>query len=95
MGRIAREIRMATDSLGENSLAEEELPTAGDISRILRLKPDKVKKRLKILLKEGVVEPVSYTPKRYRFDYYRLQQLDESSELYPVLMGAASPYRIH
>jgi predicted ArsR family transcriptional regulator len=94
LGKIARQIRLATDSLPTESLPEEGLPTASDISRELRLDPEKVKKRLKILLREGIVQPVSYTPKRYRFNYYQLKTLEKSSELYFLFRSEESPYCI-
>ncbi|MEB3287320.1 MAG: hypothetical protein VKJ04_07440 [Vampirovibrionales bacterium] len=82
-----------SDSLSRN-LALESLPTAIDIAKQLRLDADLVKKKLKILKQEGLVQATSFSPKRYRFDRYHLAHLDEESVLYPLFCGESPSHAL-
>ncbi len=72
---------------------EECLPTAPDLARHLNLKLDKMKKKLKWLLQTGLLEAVSYTPKRYRLDMYHMSRLAHQPSI-SFLFEPDSPYAI-
>jgi DNA-binding Lrp family transcriptional regulator len=84
--QIAQEILRATRELDDaDGFADEaSLPSATDLARSLNLKIDKVKKRIRQLVHDNVIRPVSFSPKRYRFDLYALRHLPEDS-LYRLL----------
>lgn len=73
--------------------AETCLPTAPELARHLNMKLDKLKKKLKWLLSAGVLESVSYAPKRYRLDVYRLRHRESDPEV-AFLIHPDSSYSI-
>lgn len=82
--QLAQFILDATLALENDAILPEELPGSSDIARQLGLDTELVKKKLKILKHEGLVQTLTYSPKRYRFDHYQLKRLPEDSELYPL-----------
>lgn len=92
--RIAGEILRATDEWSSGDKLEECLPTAAELARQFDVKLEKLKKKLRILRQENLIQSVSASPKRYRFDRYALREMAEEHPLYEALLGADSPYRI-
>lgn len=64
---------------------EQAFPTAQELAKMLRLNPDEVKKRLKILLKLDYAQIVNYTPKRYRVDGLLAKALAQEADLEQAL----------
>ncbi|MCE3235652.1 MAG: hypothetical protein K0Q50_1832 [Vampirovibrio sp.] len=92
--QLAGEIRIATDNLNAGECLEDDLPTASDLARRLNYRLETVKKKLRILKEEGLIQPVTVTPKRYRFNYWALKSLDEEHVLYSLFCEPESPYFI-
>lgn len=92
--QLAGEIRTVTDRLNIGDCLEDDLPTAADLARRLNYRLETVKKKLRILKEEGLIQPVSLTPKRYRFNYWALKSLDEGHILYSLFCEPESPYFI-
>lgn len=92
--QLAAEIRTATDRLSAGDCLEDDLPTAADLARRLNYRLETVKKKLRLLKEEGLVQSVSVTPKRYRFNYWALKSLDESHILFTLFCEPDSPYYI-
>lgn len=65
-----------------NSLADQ-APTAPELARETGLKLDVVKKKLKQLLANSLVEAISYTPKRYRLNSYYIAHHPEEPACLP------------
>ena len=97
--RIARHIFDVTLAVKHQPQAfggmeDERLPTANDIARALKYDVERVKKRLKLLIRDNLIQTLGYAPKRYRFDLYNLSALPESSPLYEALADPASPWHL-
>ena len=94
LSQLAQFILDATLAFENETIMEEELPSAADMGRQLGLDTELVKKKLKLLKHEGLIQALSYSPKRYRFDHYQLNHLSESSELYPIFLDPDTPYAL-
>lgn len=70
------------------------LPSASELAKSQRMDLDAVKKRLQRLKNEGFIQPVSFSPKRYRFIPWQLTQLTPEDELFSVFCEEDSPYFI-
>lgn len=73
-------IQISTAELKEHEFAEEVLPSSQDIARETGYKLDKVKKKLKELTKSGLINTVSFSPKRYRFNQFEYDSLADDNE---------------
>lgn len=89
---VARFVLEATESFQAGDLSQDDLPSAADVARALGLDTDVVKKKLKILKEDELVQAISVTPKRYRFNFYAFNALEEDSELYDLFLNSDSPY---
>jgi hypothetical protein len=76
ISQLAREIVDATERMGDGTWVEDDLPTAADLARKLNYRIDVVKKKLRLLKEAGLIQPISVTPKRYRFNAWALKSLD-------------------
>lgn len=83
--RLTGEIRAATLLLDESDCMSEALPTAAELARKLNYRLDTVKKKLKVLKDEGLIQSVGMTPKRYRFNAWALRSLPPEHLLYTLL----------
>lgn len=61
-------------------------PTALEIARRHNLKLDIVKKNLNILLKLGIVQSVSINPKRWKFNEYNFNRMDNDDPMYQLIL---------
>ncbi len=59
--------------------------TAVELSRILDLNIDCVKKSLKILYDKGIIKVKGLNPKYWTFDNYNFQRMDENDEIFMLL----------
>lgn len=92
--RLVREIHEASERFNAGECLEEDLPTAADLARKYNYRLETVKKKLRVLKDNGLIHPVSMTPKRYRFDPWALKSLDESHPLFILLCEPESPHFI-
>jgi DNA-binding transcriptional MocR family regulator len=92
--RLAREILSATERFQEDGQFEESLPSSADLSRTLNIKLETVKKKLRVLKDQGLIHPVSVSPKRYRFDTWALRELDEAHPFFTLFCEPESPYHL-
>lgn len=72
----------------------QDCPTAPEIVNYTGLKLDVVKKKLKQLSQFGVVEAISYTPKRYRLNTYELTPYTVNDTAMAVFADAESAYYV-
>lgn len=84
---LTTEILQASEALTQGDLLEDELPSASDLARKLNLKLEMVKKKLRILKGEGLIHPISFSPKRYRIDRYGVNHLSPEHPLYAVIFA--------
>jgi hypothetical protein len=73
---LVGKIRAATERLGDGG-AEEDLPTSASLARALDLRLENVKKKLRILKENEIIQVVGITPKRYRFNPWILKTMDD------------------
>lgn len=92
--KLAGEILSGTERYQSGDLQEEDLPTAADLARLLNYRLDTVKKKLRVLKDHHLIQPISMTPKRYRFNRWALTELAEDSPLYELFCEPDSPYYI-
>lgn len=59
--------------------------TAVELSKILGLPLDTVKKKLKILFTKGIAQVKGINPKVWKFNEYNFQRMDEDDEVYTLL----------
>lgn len=59
--------------------------TAVELSRLLDLNIDIVKKSLKILYDKGIIKVKGLNPKYWSFDNYNFQRMDENDEIFMLL----------
>lgn len=59
--------------------------TAVELSKLLGLPLDTVKKKLKILFSKGIVQVKGINPKVWKFNEYNFQRMDENDEVYTLL----------
>lgn len=78
---LVGEIRAATERLGDGG-QEEDLPTSASLARALDLRLENVKKKLRILKENEIIQVVGITPKRYRFNPWILKTMDDEHPLY-------------
>lgn len=92
--QLTGKILAASDCLHSGECLEEALPTAADLARQLNFRLENVKKKLKVLKEQGLIQPISVTPKRYRFNRWALKSVNEASPLYALFCEPDSPYYI-
>ena len=59
--------------------------TAVELSKVLNISLDVVKKKLKILYDHNIVRAIGINPKLWKFDEYSFQRMDEDDEVYRLL----------
>lgn len=72
---LDRIYKSTNDVENKELIAEEYLPTVGELARELGFKLDYVKKQLKYLKELRLINTVGMNPKRYRFDSYMFWEL--------------------
>jgi hypothetical protein len=92
--KLAKAILDATERFCNGACLEEEMPTAADLARQYNYRLDTVKKKLRVLKEHGLIQPISMTPKRYRFNQWSLKSLDEDHPFYELFCEPESPYYI-
>ena len=86
LSRLAQEIMYSTDRLSQDDGGvEDDLPTAADLARKLNYRLEVVKKKLRLLKEAELIQAVSHTPKRYRFNAWALKSMDEDHPYYHLL----------
>ncbi len=91
---LAQAILSATRQYKDGQYFEEDMPTAADMARKMRLKTDYVKKKLRLLASANLIEAISASPKRYRFNTYALRFLDDDDPLHILFCREGSPHYI-
>lgn len=86
------EIAQATDRLSGETCAETDLPTSAELARKFNFRLEAVKKKLRVLKAQGLIQAISMSPKRYRFERWALHHLDEESVLYRLFCTPDSPH---
>lgn len=92
--KLAGEILSASERFQAGELMEEGLPTAADLARLLNYRLETVKKKLRVLKENHLIHPISMTPKRYRFNRWALNDLQEGELLYTLFCEPESEYFI-
>ena len=59
--------------------------SAVELSRLLNINIDIVKKKLKILYEHNIVRVIGINPKLWKFDEYSFQRMDEDDPVYQLL----------
>lgn len=59
--------------------------SAVEISKLLNIPLDTVKKKLKILFEKNIVRVRGINPKLWKFDEYYFQRMDENDEVFRLL----------
>ncbi len=59
--------------------------TAVELSKVLNISLDVVKKKLKILYDHNIVRAIGINPKLWKFDEYSFQRMDEDDPVYQLL----------
>ena len=59
--------------------------TAVELSKVLNINLDIVKKKLKILYDHNIVRAIGINPKLWKFDEYSFQRMDEDDPVYQLL----------
>ncbi len=59
--------------------------TAVELSKLVEIPADTVKKKLKILLEKEIVRVCGINPKFWKFDEYNFQRMDEDDEVFKLL----------
>ncbi|MGN0192178.1 MAG: hypothetical protein ACI4CY_01460 [Candidatus Gastranaerophilaceae bacterium] len=65
--------------------ASDEGITAVELSKLVKLPLDTVKKKLKILYDKGIVRVKGLNPKFWKFDDYNFTKMPEDDEVYRLL----------
>ncbi len=93
--QLAREILAGTEACHAENMAgnllEDSLPSAADLARKLNYRLETVKKKLRVLKENHLIQPISMTPKRYRFNRWALRDLEPDSLLYELFCDPDSP----
>ncbi len=63
----------------------EEGISAVELSKLLGMPSDTVKKKLKILLDRNIVRAYGINPKYWKFDEYNFQRMDEDDDVFKLL----------
>lgn len=90
-GRLVGEILTGTERYQSDEMLEEALPTAADLARKLNYRLETVKKKLRVLKDNHLIQSVSMTPKRYRFNHWALSELETDSPLFALFCDPESP----
>lgn len=88
--RLLGAIREATERFCAGDCLEDELPTAADLARRFNYRLETVKKKLRVLKEQELIQAVTHTPKRYRFNAWVFNSMDEDHPLYAILDTANS-----
>lgn len=59
--------------------------TAVELSKLVKLPPETVKKKLAILKSKDIVKVKGINPKYWKFNEYNFQRMDEDDEIYKLL----------
>ncbi|MCM1338212.1 MAG: hypothetical protein NC191_00900 [Muribaculaceae bacterium] len=59
--------------------------TAVELSKLVNIPPDIVKKKLTILKEKDIVKVKGINPKYWKFNEYNFQRMDEDDEIYRLL----------
>lgn len=59
--------------------------SAVELSKILKMPLETVKKKLKVLYDKGIVRVRGINPKLWKFDEFNFQRMDEDDEVYRLL----------
>ncbi len=90
LSRLAHEIMDATERLSQDDNGvEDDLPTAADLARKLNYRLEAVKKKLRLLKEAELIQAVTHTPKRYRFNPWALKSLSQDHPFYHLISPAA------
>jgi hypothetical protein len=89
--KLAGEILAGTELYQADATFEEVLPTAADLARKLNYRLETVKKKLRVLKDHHLIQSVSMTPKRYRFNRWALNDLEADSPLFELFCDPESP----
>lgn len=89
--QLAREILAGTEAYHAEDLLEDILPSAADLARKLNYRLETVKKKLRVLKENHLIQPISMTPKRYRFNRWALTDLEPDTLLYELFCDPDSP----
>jgi hypothetical protein len=92
--QLARAILEATERFCSGDCLEDEMPTASELARRYNYRLETVKKKLRVLKEQGLIQPISMTPKRYRFNQWALKSLDEDHPFHALFCEPESPYYI-
>jgi hypothetical protein len=93
-GRLAVAIFEATERFCLGDCLEEEMPTAADLARQYHYRLETVKKKLRVLKEQALIQPISMTPKRYRFNQWALRSLDADHPFHALFCEPESPFYI-
>ena len=91
---LAGEILSGTERYQAGELQEDDLPTAADLARLFNYRLETVKKKLRALKENHLIQPISMTPKRYRFNRWALSELEADSPFYDLFCEPDSEYFI-
>ena len=94
LGLIALEIAGITAQVDAGILMAEALPSAIGLARKLNIRPETIKKKLRLLKAGELIQPVSLSPKRYRFNRYALRELPVENDFYRLFCEVESRYFI-
>lgn len=87
---ILRPIIQATQAIHDGDFRHEarelSLPTSRDLSKLTGLNLETVKKRLRSLMSQNIIQAVGFSPKHYRYNPYALRELPEDHEFYALLL---------
>lgn len=89
--KLAGEILAGTERYQDDDTLEEALPTAADLARKLNYRLETVKKKLRVLKDHHLIQAISMTPKRYRFNRWALNDLAEGDPLFALFCDPESP----
>ncbi len=59
--------------------------SAVELSKLLQMPIETVKKKLRILYEKGIIRVRGINPKLWKFDEYNFQRMDEDDEVYRLL----------
>ena len=92
--KLAGEILSASERFQAGDLQEDDLPTAADLARLFNYRLETVKKKLRVLKDNHLIQAISMTPKRYRFNRWALGDLPEEELLHSLFCDPESEYYI-
>ena len=83
--KALKDIGLELMFLTPEKCSHEDGITAVELSKLLGLPLDTVKKKLKILFSKGIVQVKGINPKVWKFNEYNFQRMDENDEVYTLL----------